>query len=870
MRRLLYILTLLIFSAQNTFATHQRAAEITYKHIEGLTYEFTIIMFTRTSSPADDTRTVMPIIWGDGTSDEIPRIDFYDIGDDISFNRYVGRHTFPAPGSYVISVEDPNRNNGVVNIPNSVNVPMYIESYLVINPFLGYNNSVQLLNPPIDAGCVGKTFIHNPAAYDPDGDSLSYKLVICKGAGGQDIPGYTFPLASRFFKIDSVSGDMIWKNPVLQGEYNVAFVVSEWRAGTLIGYVRRDMQINIVTCDHDPPAIETIDDTCVTAGDTLDFFARAWDPEGTNVTLSAFGGPFEQSVSPAMIYPDPATGDDTVTTQFLWITKCTHIRKKSYSVTFKARDSGFPVNLVNFKTVNITVNAPAPENLTAEPLGNGINLSWKKTKCENAQGYLIYRKSDVSGWEPGYCETGVPAYTGYKLIEKTEGRDDTTYRDENGGDGLVHGIKYCYRVTAWFVDDAESYASNEACASLKRDVPIITHVSNIASDLTSGHVFIDWAKPTELDTIQYPGPYKYVIYRNNGLTWNAPEKIATLQGLDNTVYHDNEINLNNNDAPFSYRIDLESGKVGYIAGSHKASSIYLQIQPFDKTLKLFWAPEVPWINSSFVIYRKMPGNNTFDSIGTTPANFYFDRNLDNDAEYCYYIKSIGAYSLPGLPSPLINYSQIACGVPNDYVPPCPPSDTATTNCQTLENTLKLWMPPTDSCFYDLEKYLIYFAKPGGELQLIDSVWGNHADTVYYLHKGLESIVGCYSAKAVDSVGNVSDMGHLFCVNWNACPQYDIPNVFTPNGDGINDVLVPFYSKNNNPKANVDHIDMVIFNRWGNIVFETNDPMINWDGKNQKNNRDCPEGVYYYTCYVYVITTNGLQREKLQGSVTIIK
>ena len=169
MKKELITLLFSLYFVFSSYATHQRAAEITYRHIEGLTFEFTITMFTRTSSPADDTRTYMPIFWGDDSGSEIPRIEWYPIPGvvDISYNLYKGTHTFPAPGAYVISVEDPNRNGGVVNIPNSINVPMYTESTIIINPFLGINNSVQLLNPPIDQGCVGQTFIHNPAAYDP-------------------------------------------------------------------------------------------------------------------------------------------------------------------------------------------------------------------------------------------------------------------------------------------------------------------------------------------------------------------------------------------------------------------------------------------------------------------------------------------------------------------------------------------------------------------------------------------------------------------------------------------------------------------------------------------------------------------------------
>ncbi|NOY51991.1 MAG: gliding motility-associated C-terminal domain-containing protein, partial [Chlorobi bacterium] len=220
---LILLLTFLLLGLGSLHATHQRAAEITYKHVSGLTYDFTITMYTLTSSPADDASPKMPIFWGDDTSDELKRIYFQPIPDvyDMTLNIYTGSHTFPGPGDYKITVEDPNRNSGIINIPNSVDVPMFIESELIINPFIGNNNSVQLLNPPIDMGCVGIMFIHNPAAYDPDGDSLSYKLVNCKGAGGYDIPGYTFPMASESFAIDGISGDIVWKNPVIQGEYNI-------------------------------------------------------------------------------------------------------------------------------------------------------------------------------------------------------------------------------------------------------------------------------------------------------------------------------------------------------------------------------------------------------------------------------------------------------------------------------------------------------------------------------------------------------------------------------------------------------------------------------------------------------------------------
>ena len=199
---------LLLLVTPSLFATHQRAAEITYRHLSGLTYEITLISYTFTPSPANAFRDVLLIDWGDETSSEIPRIEKYDLPNaiNITYNRYLGQHTFPGPASYIISCEDPNRNGNIINIPNSINVPLYIFSELVINPFIGgYNNSPVLLLPPVDNGCVLQPFYHNPGAYDVDGDSLSYRLIPCMGMQGQPIPGYTLPAASKSINIDPIT-----------------------------------------------------------------------------------------------------------------------------------------------------------------------------------------------------------------------------------------------------------------------------------------------------------------------------------------------------------------------------------------------------------------------------------------------------------------------------------------------------------------------------------------------------------------------------------------------------------------------------------------------------------------------------------------
>ena len=306
MRKIL-CLCLLIALALPLWATHQRAAEITYTWKGGNTYEFTLTCYTYSPSLAGVQRDSLLMQWGDGFAEYVPRVVYQDLGDDYTLNVYRTLHSYAAAGTYVVSMEDPDRNFGVVNVPNSVNVPMYIESELVINPFLGYNNSPQLLNAPVDKGCVGKPFYHNPAAYDPDGDSLSYRLVPCKGLDGEDIPGYTYPQASSLFDIDPVTGELRWENPVLQGEFNVAILIEEWRHGVKIGAVTRDMQILINACNNNVPEITGLTDTCVIAGTHLSFTVSGSDLDLDAVTLTASGAPFELSPNPAEMNPPTVT-----------------------------------------------------------------------------------------------------------------------------------------------------------------------------------------------------------------------------------------------------------------------------------------------------------------------------------------------------------------------------------------------------------------------------------------------------------------------------------------------------------------------------------------------------------------------------------
>jgi len=90
------------------------------------------------------------------------------------------------------------------------------------------------------------------------------------------------------------------------------------------------------------------------------------------------------------------------------------------------------------------------------------------------------------------------------------------------------------------------------------------------------------------------------------------------------------------------------------------------------------------------------------------------------------------------------------------------------------------------------------------------------------------------------------------------PRLEVPNVFTPNGDGANDLFLVWHDR---PP---DAFGLAVFNRWGQAVFETGDIARGWDGT--WLGRPCAEGVYSYV----VRFGSGTQGGALAGFVHLAR
>lgn len=94
--------------------------------------------------------------------------------------------------------------------------------------------------------------------------------------------------------------------------------------------------------------------------------------------------------------------------------------------------------------------------------------------------------------------------------------------------------------------------------------------------------------------------------------------------------------------------------------------------------------------------------------------------------------------------------------------------------------------------------------------------------------------------------------------------YYVPNSFTPNDDEKNQVFLPILSQGFKPGTYL----LRIFNRWGELVFESRDPYTGWGGDYGRNHTNCQPGTYTWVLNFQVLQTQ--EDKEIKGHVNLIK
>ena len=926
-----------------------RGGEISIKRISttSLTYEFTLTIYcdnTAAGNRAWVDQKEAYFCFGDGLNVIIraPRINGNgqgeDLGNGVAKGIYKATYTYAGPSDYRITVAIPNRNANVRNIPgDSQQVTFFVETILKVNSGLGQNSTPILLNPAVDlTAVVGQKFIHNPNAIDVEGDSLAYKLIDCRKGEqddcrlrGQAIVGFVQPnLVSSIpssFKIDEKTGDLIWDVPQEEGLYNCAFTVEEWRNGVLISITVRDMQIEVKSADNAAPKIKVPEDICVEAGTLIDQLITATDSPAKqgrldNMTLLSTGAVYKLPDGTTFISPDFATFNQTspapsspASGRFVWKTNCSHVRQEPYDVLFKVQDlpaSKSIPSLVDSKNWRIKIIAPRIKNLrTVNDAGNRtVTLNWDSYTCQNPGAVIIiYRRMGCTPFTPAVCTVGLPANLGYVEVGRVP-VNATTFTDRN----LTRNIDYSYRTVVLFTNGGNttsSVTSDQTCANLPFQGPVITNVSVDKTNATTGEITVRWTRPVSLDKVQFKGPYQYRLFRAmgqsgvTGFTQVSPNIDTDLSaGKLDTLFTDKALNTLDN----SYRYRLvfyytNASGLSPLDTTESASSVRLAATGDVKVVNLSWQATVPWNNQNQVhrVYRETKqGSGIFNRIADVPVTSIFsftDTGADSfpadglaiakmnpDSSYCYKVETVGTYGDPKIrPSLLFNFSQIICATPKTDLLICPPIvlidaldcneyNKNESNCnETSFNNKLTWSTPDKNgagaeCDKQIVKYSIFYSpKQDGDFTKIGEVNQPRPPATTFTHTKADSYIGCYYVTATNRFGLESAKSNEVCKD--NCTSFNLPNIFTPNGDGKNDTFQALKC----PRF-VQTVMFAVYNRNGQKVFEYAGPKLEWNGNDNAGN-PLPAGSYFYNCEVKFLTLDpNSPTQSLKGWIELVR
>jgi hypothetical protein len=813
---------------------------------------------------------------------------------------------------------------------------------------------------------------------------LSYKLIAPRhvpdprvfivdtvpGYNDPNHPSYYVPLSSNdppidynnaqqdgtgkpIFNIDPITGTITWDAPGTAGEYNIAFLIIEWRkvndVWLQIGYITRDMQIIVEKCDNLPPIVVGPTEICVQAGEPVAAVFEGTDPDNDNVLMEVFSETLFLDNSPATYLPinsdgtplSQSTSPVPATLTFNWQTDCSHIKQQPYLVVVKITD--IPRRQAAFTTLRVTVVGPPPEwNDATLATNRSVQLDWKAYDCSTrADSMQLWRRIDSVSYTPEECVTGMPSGLGYQKI-KTVPIGQHDYLDTNKGKGLPAGAVVCYRLVATFPPPfanteggSESYVSDEICIGpILAEVPVMTNVTIDTTNRTKGELTVRWTPPFDLNPTNFPPPYTYEVYRAVGFSGNTDIALVKtikwpLGIVGDTVVVDSLLNTTDN--VYNYRVIAYDNTGSKIDTSAIASSVRLQAKSLLEKIELTWTANVPWslqsaISPKHYIYRGAEGAvegdfelidsvfSTQDILQYTDAGTYHGEPLQENQTYCYRVETRGGYGFDDeskIPEPLINFSQIVCARPSDMNPPCQPELMVEVldceeyyalygcNFNDFNNVLRWSRPEDDDCRNDISHYRIYYSNSANadttEYELLVDLADRPLDTVY-IDRNLPSFARCYRLKAVDRSGNESKFSEPAC-NDN-CPNYQLPNVFTPgNGDDCNDFFSAYSDRNiingimqcTDDQASAEvladirqmcprfvlKVELVIVDRWGKPVFSyssggENSIFIDWDGRDN-NGKELSNGVYFYSARVTFEALKPEDREKvIKGWVQLVR
>lgn len=775
----------------------------------------------------------------------------------------------PIAGGYTLAYQRCCRNHSIININNPGSVGATYTAHIP-DPGLAACNSNPSFNyfPPIFV-CANVPLNFNHSATDLDGDSLVYELcdaydgatpqnpmptVINPGPPFNSVPynpGFsgTYPMTSNPpLTINSQTG-LLTGTPTQIGQFVVTVCVKEYRNGQLLSIGRRDFQFNVVNCPYYVEAVITpqfqLTNGNYCSGLTYTFLNQSiggtsyfWDfgiPNTNNDTSTAF--------QPTFTFPD--TGTYTITL-IVNPGPCADTTTQTFTI---------------YKEFFPSFTAPSGEQCLT---GN----SWNFNVNGQYEPYATFQWNFGNATPPtatGAIVNNVTFNTSGNHIVTLIGTQnicidtllDTVIVVPDAVAQIALQDTFCNGFTYNFINQSQhatSYLWNFGDPTTTNDVSTLFQTSYTYPDSGVYTVTLIAFGPTCSDTTTevfriYPLLRPIIIgdtaacIDNNNFTFsaggdygpdaqfewffgpNANVSTSNLQTVSNVIF--NQVGIEN--------------IVLCIAENGCFKCDTLQIRLYPRIASDFY---------SLARQGCVPLTVKFSELAVAQTPLFYTWNF-GDGNYSTDQTPIHTYTQPGTYTvSLTSFTTSGC------------LDTITitkANYITVfpKPTAGLKIDPTEVSIFepnvtffnqsvDAYSSLLYFGD-GDSILLTDNYTHTYADTGNYV----ATLIVTNENGCTDTITG------MLRVN----PEYRIfiPNAFTPyNNDGINDVFIPVM-------MGIRWFNMKIFDRWGELIFESDNPEYGWDGtyKGAKPKQD----VYVYV--VDVINVFG-KRETFTGHVTLIR
>ena len=340
-------------------------SDLTYRCVGNNTYEITLSFYRDcVGVPADDSAYVEAtsscqgayycyLQRVPGTGQEITPICPSEVstcngGTFTGIQEYVYKLTVILPGQctdWTFSYNLCCRNNAITNITTPGGWQMYIYATLN-NTITPCNNSPTFSNKPVPFVCLGQTFCFNHGAYDVDGDSLVYSLITPWDSPGLPITyinpfSATNPLSSSpAMTFNPATGDICMTPTALEVTV-MAVLVEEYRNGVLIGSVERDIQVTVINCTNQLPALSGMNGTnsfsaTACAGSQICFNINSTDanaPQNTYVS-------WDNSIPGATFTVTPGSRESGT---FCWTPTLADVNSSPHCFTATVHDNNCPI-----------------------------------------------------------------------------------------------------------------------------------------------------------------------------------------------------------------------------------------------------------------------------------------------------------------------------------------------------------------------------------------------------------------------------------------------------------------------------------------------------------------------------------------------